>query len=82
MNLIIKLLGTATSIVAGLVGAKVIGRIWKGATGENPPTLTNPEVQQRATIGKVLVFAAVSGASAAIIQAVTKRWTAKLAEKR
>ncbi len=81
MKLPVKILGVAASIVAGLLGAKLVGSIWKGATGENPPTLANPDVQQRATIGKVLAFAAVSGASASIIQAVTKRWAGKLADK-
>ncbi len=81
MKLVSKALGMAASIVAGLIGAKLVGSIWKGATGENPPTPANPEIQQRATIGKVLTFAAVSGASAAVIQAVTKRWTGKLADK-
>ena len=77
----IKTLGTVASVVAGLVGAKLISAIWKGATGETPPTPANPEAQQRATLGKVLGFAIVSGASAAVIQAVTKRWTQKLAAK-
>ena len=81
MKLIVKVLGTAVSLIAGLLGAKLIGRIWKGATGENPPTPANPEVQQRATLGKVLSFAAISGASAAIIQAMTKRWTGKLSRE-
>lgn len=82
MKMIIKLLGTVVSVVAGLVGAKLISSIWKGVTGEKPPTPTNPEVQQRATIGKVLSFAIVSGASAAVIQAVTKRWAQKLASQK
>ena len=67
--------------MAGLLGAKLVSSIWKGATGEKPPTPANPEIQQRATLGKVLAFAAISGASAAVIQAVTKRWTGKLTDK-
>ncbi len=77
-----RLFGTAASVVAGLVGTKLISLIWKGVTGEQPPTPGNPEAQQRATIGKVLTFAIISGASAAVIQAVTKRWTRKMAENR
>lgn len=79
--MLIKILGTVASVVSGLVGAKLISAIWKGATGETPPTLANPDAQQRATLGEVLSFAIVSGASAAVIQAVTKRWTQKLAAK-
>lgn len=81
MKLLVKVLGSAASIGAGLIGTKLISLIWKGATGEVPPTPTNPEAQQRATIGKVLVFAVISGASAATIQALTRRWTQKLIEK-
>lgn len=79
--MLIKALGTAASIGVGLIGTKVISAIWKGFTGEKPPTPANPEVQQRATIGKVLTFAIVSGASAAVLQAVTKRWTQNMVEK-
>lgn len=81
MKLLIKVLGTAASIVAGLIGTKLLGSLWKGATGEAPPSLVHPEAQQRATLGKVLAFAVISGASAAAIQAVTKRWTQKLIDK-
>lgn len=81
MKILIKALGTAASIGAGLIGAKFVSALWKGFTGEQPPTPANPEAQQRATIGKVLTFAVVSGASAAVIQAVTKRWTQKMVEK-
>lgn len=81
MKLLTKAVTTGISLVAGLIGTKLIGFIWKGATGEEPPTPANPEAQQRATIGKALVFAIISGASAAVIQAITKRWTQKLANE-
>lgn len=82
MKLVTKGLAIGISIIAGLVAAKISGAIWKGATGEQPPNVTNPEAQQRAKIGKVLAFAVFSGASASVIQAVTKRWTQKLVEKK
>lgn len=82
MKLLIKAMATGASLLAGLAGAKLVGAIWKGATGELPPNIANPEVQQRAKLGKVLAFAVVSGASAAVIQAVTKRWTQNLVEKK
>lgn len=75
-----RLLGTGVSLVAGLIGTKLIGAVWKGTTGEEPPTKTNPEAQQNTTLGKVLTFAIVSGATAAVIQAVTNRWTQKMAD--
>lgn len=79
--MLMKGIGAIASIGAGLLGTKIIGAIWKRATGEQPPTLANPEIQQRATIGRVLIFAIISGASAAVIQAVTRRWTQKLVER-
>lgn len=82
MKLLTKALAIAISIVAGLAGAKITGALWKKTTGELPPNVTNPEAQQHAKIGKVLSFAVISGASASVIQAVTKRWTQKLVEKK
>lgn len=76
----IKLLSTGISLVAGLVGTKIIGALWKGTTGEEPPKKTNPEAQQNATLGKVIAFAVISGSAAAVIQAITNRWTQKMAD--
>ncbi|PRB72646.1 DUF4235 domain-containing protein [Arthrobacter sp. MYb213] len=75
MNIVAKLLGTLASLLTGWVGSKIVGALWQKTTGEHPPSVTNPEKQQQATLGKVLVFAVISGASAACIQALTKRWT-------
>ncbi|MGP5409705.1 DUF4235 domain-containing protein [Glutamicibacter bergerei] len=78
MKIIVKLLGTLASLITGWLGAKVVGSVWKKATGEQPPSLANPDKQQQATLGKVVAFAVISGASAACIQALTKRWTRNL----
>lgn len=82
MKLFTKPLTIAISLLAGLAGARISGAIWKRATGEQPPTVTNPEAQQREKIGKVLAFAVISGATASVIQAVTKRWTQNMIEKK
>lgn len=82
MQLPIKVLGTVASIGAGFIGTKLVGAIWHKATGEVPPTPANPAAQQRATMGKALTFAVISGASAAVIQVLTKRWAHGLTEKR
>ncbi len=81
MNILVKLFGTAVSLAAGWVGTKLVSTIWKKATGDLPPTLANPEQQKQEKLGKVLSFAVISGASAAVIQAVTKRWTRGLEAK-
>lgn len=80
--MVTKVLVTLASMVAGLIGTKIIGAIWKKVTGEMPPALANPDAQQRETLGKVLTFAVISGASAACIQVVAKRWTQALIEKK
>ncbi|GAA1499258.1 DUF4235 domain-containing protein [Paeniglutamicibacter kerguelensis] len=81
MKIQAKVFGTVVSLLAGLLGTKVVSAVWTKITGEEPPTPANPTAQQRATLGKVLVFAVISGASAACIQAITNRWTRKLADK-
>lgn len=80
MNFIAKTIGNLASLLAGLLGAKLVSSLWRKTTGEEPPTPANPEAQQRAKIGKVLAFAVISGASASVIQAVTKRWTKKIGQ--
>lgn len=81
MKVLVKILGTVASLLTGWLGAKVVSGLWKAITGEQPPSATNPEVQQEATLAKVLAFAIISGASAAAIQALTKRWTKELENK-
>lgn len=81
MKILVKILGTVLSLLTGWLGTKVVSGLWKTVTGEQPPAPNNPEFQQEATLGKVLTFAIISGASAAVIQAITKRWTRDLEAK-
>lgn len=81
MKLLVKIFGTLISLGAGWLGAKLVSGIWHKATGEEPPSLANPDKQQQTAAGKVLVFAVISGASASVIQAMAKRWTQKLEAK-
>lgn len=81
MKILVKLFGTVVSLAAGWLGTKLVSTVWKKTTGDLPPTLTNPEQQQQEKLGKVLSFAVISGASAAVIQAATKRWTRGLEAK-
>ncbi|GAA0203316.1 DUF4235 domain-containing protein [Glutamicibacter creatinolyticus] len=81
MKILIRLLSLGVSMLAGLVGTKLISAVWRKGTGEEPPSPANPKEQQQATVPKLLVFAAISGASAAVIQAITKRWTGQLEAK-
>ncbi|WP_313810604.1 DUF4235 domain-containing protein [Glutamicibacter sp.] len=81
MKALIKIFSMTLSLVAGWVGAKLVSEIWKKSTGETPPSLGNPSAQHEEALAKVLTFAAISGASAAVIQALTKRWTRQLEAK-
>ncbi|MFJ2618445.1 DUF4235 domain-containing protein [Glutamicibacter sp. NPDC087344] len=81
MKILVKIFGTVVSLAAGWLGTKLVSTIWKQATGDLPPTPANPEQQQQENLGKVLTFAVISGAGAAVIQAVTKRWTRGLETK-
>lgn len=81
MKVITKIFGTLASLAAGWLGSKLVTLIWKKSTGEVPPSIGNSDQQQQEKLSKVLSFAVISGASAAVIQAVTKRWTRKLEAK-
>lgn len=81
MKLLVKIFSMAISLAAGWAGAKLVSGIWKKSTGDTPPSLGNPSAQNEEAIGKVLAFAVISGASASVIQALTKRWTRKLEAK-
>lgn len=81
MKTLAKIFGSVLSLGAGWLGAKLVASAWKKATGEQPPYVAHPEEQQQAALGKVLSFAVISGASAAAIQALAKRWTRSLEDK-
>ncbi|MGQ3383376.1 DUF4235 domain-containing protein [Glutamicibacter sp. TV12E] len=78
MRILAKIFTTLLSLGAGWVGSRLVSAAWRKATGELPPSLANPEEQQQAALGKVLSFAVVSGASAAAMQALAKRWSRSL----
>lgn len=72
MSILIKLLGTAISIGAGIVATKLVDAVWEQSTGNKPPKdATNLEESLRDT----LVFALVSAGVGAVIQTLTQRFT-------
>ena len=72
MSILIKLLGTAISIGAGIVATKLVDFAWEKSTGHAPPKdATNLEESLRDT----LVFALVSAGVGAVIQTLTQRYT-------
>ncbi|MCW4465771.1 DUF4235 domain-containing protein [Glutamicibacter sp. MNS18] len=80
-KILIRLMSMAVSMGAGLVGTKIISAVWSKSTGEDAPSAAHPQAQQDTTLARLLIFAAISGASAACIQAATKRWAGQLEAK-
>lgn len=81
MKFLAKIIGFGGPVMGALIVIKLIEAIWKGFTGEKPPTPANEEEQQRATITKMIIFAVLSGSGSAIIRNLTKRWSKKLERK-
>lgn len=72
MSILIKLLGTAISIGAGIVATKLVDAVWEKSTGNKPPKdATDLEQSLRDT----LVFALVSATVGAVIQTLAQRYT-------
>ncbi|GAB4099603.1 DUF4235 domain-containing protein [Sinomonas halotolerans] len=72
MSILIKLLGTAISIGAGIGATKLMDVAWEKTTGAKPPKdATNLEESLRDT----LVFAIVSAGVGAVIQTLAQRYT-------
>ncbi|MBT8161991.1 MULTISPECIES: DUF4235 domain-containing protein [Arthrobacter] len=72
MNMLIKLMGTAISIVAGLVGTKIVNTVWEKTTGNKPPTDKDETPQ---SLRSALTFALISSTVSTIIQVLANRGT-------
>jgi Protein of unknown function (DUF4235) len=73
MNIIIKLLGTGISLLAGFVGTKVVDTVWEKTTGNKPPKGHDDDVPT--TLRSALTFALISAAVSAVIQVLANRGT-------
>jgi hypothetical protein len=69
MNILIKLLGTGVSLLAGFAGTKLVDTMWEKSTGNKPPKGQEDDVPT--TLRSALTFASVS----AIIQVLANRGT-------
>lgn len=72
MQLLFKLLGTAVSIGAGIVGSKLVNAAWEKTTGNKPPQKGD---DAEASLRAALSFAVISAAVSAVIQVLTNRGT-------
>jgi len=73
MNIVIKLLGTGISLVAGLVGTKLVDTVWEKTTGNKPPKGHDDDVPT--TLRQALTFALISASVSAVIQVLANRGT-------
>lgn len=80
--MLIRLVGTAGSAFAGLIGTTIIGATLKGVTGEQPLTPANHGAQQRETAMKMLILVIVIGSGAPVMHAVTMRWSQEMTGNR
>lgn len=58
-----KLVTTAASLATGFIAPKVVEKTWVLATGQEPP-----ESDESGTLGKAVVYAALSAVAVVIIQ--------------
>lgn len=73
MNILIKLLGTGISLLAGFVGTKVVDTVWEKTTGNKPPKGHDDDVAT--TLRSALTFALISASVSAVIQVLANRGT-------
>ncbi|MGO4491464.1 DUF4235 domain-containing protein [Arthrobacter sp. 2YAF22_2] len=73
MNIIIKLLGTGISLLAGFVGTKMVDTVWEKTTGNKPPKGHDDDVPT--TLRSALTFALISASVSAVIQVLANRGT-------
>ncbi|MFE5836498.1 DUF4235 domain-containing protein [Arthrobacter sp. NPDC056493] len=73
MSLLIKLLGTGISLLAGFAGTRAVDTIWEKVTGQKPPKGDKDDVPT--TLRTALTFALVSASVSAVIQVLANRGT-------
>jgi len=73
MNILIKLLGTGISLLAGFVGTKVVDTVWEKTTGNRPPKGHDDDAAT--TLRSALTFALISASVSAVIQVLANRGT-------
>lgn len=72
MNVLIKLFGTVVSIIAGLVGTKIVNSVWEKTTGSKPPTGKD---DTPTSLRSALTFALISSVVSTVIQVLANRGT-------
>lgn len=76
-----KIVSTVVSLLAGLVGSKIVASLWTQVTGDDAPTKKNKDAQAAQSVTRVVAFAAISAAVAALGNEAAQRAGQKLAKR-
>lgn len=76
-NMVWKLLGTGSAIVAGIVARKVITAVWKKTGRDTAIDPNNPEIP----IGEAIAYAALVGLAAGLAKTFTTRQAAGIYQR-
>lgn len=79
MNLILKLLGSAVSLGAGLLSAKILDLAWTKVTGNEPPKDKDGVLD--VSLRSAVIFAVVSGAVSQGIRVLANRGTQRAIQR-
>ena len=77
MNALNKIFASIFSLVAGIVGSKVLENVWLQVTGADAPTKKNKEVREEASATR----AAISAGMMALIQTSIEQGSKKAAKR-
>lgn len=76
-NMVWKLLGTGSTIAAGIIANKVISVVWKKAGRDSAIDPTNPEIP----LGEAIAYAALVGVAVGLARTMTTRQAAAIYQR-
>lgn len=76
-NMVWKLLGTGSAILAGIVANKLITVVWQKAGRDTEIDPTNPEIP----VGEAIAYAALVGVAMGLARTITTRQAAGLYQR-
>lgn len=76
-NMVWKLLGTGSAIIAGIVANKVITVVWKKTGHDTEVDPTNPEIP----LGEAIAYAALAGLAVGLARTLTTRQAAVIYQR-
>ncbi len=81
VNALNKIFASIFSLVAGIVGSRVLENVWAQVTGADAPTKKNKEAREEASATRVALFAAISAGMMALIQTSIEQGSKKAAKR-